>query len=177
MKKSILISGIGGSGKSTLARFLGTRGYETYDLEEIPGMFHMVHKVTGKETPDSEFDNANLRMLENHDWNIDKQHLADLIRNQTHDIAFYSGIAANHDDVIDLFSKVVILVASPEEIRSRLSQRKEGEYGHNPEVIDNELSWKAWWEEKAKQNGAIAVNADKELQVMADEILAVTLNE
>lgn len=53
MKNKILITGIAGSGKSTVNKILGGFGYESYDIEDIDGMFEMYRKDTGEIYEDS----------------------------------------------------------------------------------------------------------------------------
>lgn len=38
-KRSILVTGIPGAGKSTLSDYLQRLNFESYDLEEVPGLF------------------------------------------------------------------------------------------------------------------------------------------
>ncbi len=173
MKQSILISGVGGSGKTTLAHELKARGYETYDMEEAPDLFQMIHKTTGDVVVDLDtFDNNDVENIKQYDWNINRNELKRLIAKQQDDVAFYCGIASNQDDVLNLFTKVIILVANPDTIITRLKSRKDNEHGHTEDVRAWVLSWKDWWEDHALEKGGIAVEADADANTVADRLIA-----
>jgi broad-specificity NMP kinase len=169
MKRSIWIIGIPGSGKSALYKALQKRGYEAYDIETGHGLFSMVDDRTGK--PVENLSNENVDQLDNSKWVCDKEKLAALIQHQTSDLAFYCGVASNSEELWPLFDRVMLLQASPENTRARLSTRKKGDFGATREVQDWVLSWKDWWEQKLLKRGAILVDANLPVDVVADNIL------
>lgn len=103
MKERILITGVSGVGKTSVSKHLGELGYESTDIEEIGGMFEMVHKGTKKVFED--YDNANPEHIKNAEWICDPEKLKSFLASQKSDIAFYSGIASNMDDILPLFNK------------------------------------------------------------------------
>ena len=48
MNKSILITGVAGTGKSAVCDELNKLGYKALGIEDIDGLFTIVHKKTGK---------------------------------------------------------------------------------------------------------------------------------
>lgn len=50
MSKSILITGISGTGKTTIVEELKKKGYNSYSIEDVHGLFDMYHKETKKVT-------------------------------------------------------------------------------------------------------------------------------
>jgi len=159
MKKSILITGVGGSGKSTIARQLNKGGYRSYDIEDIDGLFKMVDKKTGEKNPD--YSNDNIKHVQQHDWICDVDKLKKLIEDESGDLTFYCGIASNMEDLVPLFNVIILLKASPETTRKRLSSREAGEYGNTKEAQEHLLGWKDGWEQKMQELNAVVVNADK----------------
>lgn len=132
MKRKYLITANAGTGKSTVSKVLRTLGYESYDLEEIPGMFGMYRKDTKE--PYIDFHNGNPQMIENAEWLCNPKKLVEVFIKQKNDIAFYCGVGSNMEDIIPLFDKVVLLVVSKETLHKRLSNREgKNDMGGNEE--------------------------------------------
>lgn len=167
--KSILITGVAGSGKSTVCDELNRIGQEAYGIEDIDGLFAMVDKKTGEKVNDPE--NNSPETIGQRDWLCDKNKLQELIRNSRKKITFYCGTASNLDNLLPLFDKILLLKASPELLRKRLSAREPTEYGHSAEVQQWILSWKNWWEDHMIKQGALVIDADKKLQETTTDII------
>ncbi len=169
MNKSILITGVAGSGKSAVCNELKKLGYKAYGIEDIDGLFTMVDKTTGKIVYDH--DNEDLESVKQHDWICDKNKLQRLVCNNPKGIVFYCGIASNLDDLLPLFDKIFLLKVSPKILRERLGTRKSKDFGRTSEVQKWMLSWKKWWEDHMHEKGAIIINANRDLQEIATDII------
>lgn len=167
--KKILITGVSGTGKSALSEKLADMGYVAYDTEEIEGLYKMVNKETGEEITD--WDNSDSSAVEKRDWICDTKMLEKLIAKEKEDIVFYCGAASNIDEVIPLFDKVILLTASERIIRKRLFSRVSNDFGNVKEIQDLIIGWKDWWENELKEKGAIIVNAEKDLNKVATEVI------
>ena len=77
MNKSILITGVSGSGKSAVCAELKKLHYNAYDIEEVPGLFKMVDKKTGKVVEDQ--NNENVESVKQRAWICDKNKLQWLV--------------------------------------------------------------------------------------------------
>jgi broad-specificity NMP kinase len=174
MNKSILITGVSGSGKSLLCDELKKRGYKAYDIEELHGLFAMVNKKTGKVA--DVFDNQNLESIKQHDWICDKKKLKELVRKNSgkvvlDDMVFYCGTASNTDDLLHMFDKVFLLKAGEKVTRKRLATRKSNNFGRTDDVQEWVLTWKDWWENHMLEKGAIIIDANRNVQEIAIEII------
>jgi len=169
---NVLVTGIAGTGKTALCKEFRRRGYKAFSIEDIPGLFQMIDKRTGK--PFHDYDNYDMEKVKNADWVCDKQKLEKLIKeNESRESpVFYCGTASNILDLLSLFGKFFLLVASKETLRKRLSTRTSNNFGRTKEVQDWVFSWKDWWENMIKEKGAMVVNADRPLQKIAEEILS-----
>ena len=107
MKKRILITGVSGVGKTSVGIGLKNLGYESVDIEGIDSMFKMFHKGTKQIFDD--YDNSNPEHIKNAEWICDVEKLKLFLKSQKSDIAFYSGIASNMNDIVFLFDKIVVL--------------------------------------------------------------------
>ncbi|MDO8340610.1 MAG: AAA family ATPase [Candidatus Woesebacteria bacterium] len=166
----ILITGVSGTGKTTTCKALREMGYEAVDIENIKGMFEMVHKGTNKVFKD--YDNANPDHLKNAEWicNVDK--LKQRLNIQKEEIAFYSGIASNMDDILPLFEKFIVLYLTSEALNDRLRNREGTEdIGNNQEGRNVILGWKDWWETKMRNKGAIFIDASRPSKEIGIDIL------
>jgi len=169
MNESILITGITGSGKSAIYDELKKLGYKAYDIEIMEGLFNLVDKKTGKIV--NNYDNKNLEWVKRHDWICNIKRLQELVRKNAEGTAFYCGTAGNLDELLFLFDKIFLLKVSPKILRERLSTRKSNDYGRTSEVQDWIIEWKDWWENHMIENGAIVIDANRDLQEVTTDIL------
>ncbi|NIO44896.1 MAG: AAA family ATPase [Candidatus Aenigmarchaeota archaeon] len=176
MNKSILVTGVSGSGKSAICNELKKLGYRAYDIEEIHGLFNMINKSTGKITDLKDYDKHNLECIKQHDWICDKKKLQKLIsknvkKNVLNNVVFYCGTASNTDDLLTLFDKIILLKASKEIIRKRLSIRTSNDFGHTEEVQNWVFEWKEWWENHMVEKGAMTIDANHDLKEVVNDIV------
>lgn len=172
MKRAVFVTAVTGSGKSTVCKALQMMGHEAVDIEDIPGLFSLVHEETGQPMP--HHDNSKLELVRKGDWNCNKKKLEYLISNQTADIAFYCGAASNYEEIWNLFDQVITLHVSDSTTLERLSSRKLGEFGNSDEVRQWVLTWKAELEDKWLKAGATAVGAEESPERVAANLLKVT---
>ena len=169
MNKSILITGVAGTGKSAVCDELNKLGYKAFGIEDIDGLFTMVHKKTGK--PFKNYDDDNFDKVKQADWICDKKKLQRLIDKNSNGIVFYCGTASNLDDLLLLFDKIFLLKVSQNILRERLSTRTSNDFGRTAEVQKWVLSWKTWWENHLKDKGAIVIDASRSLREVAENII------
>lgn len=169
MNKSILITGVAGTGKSAVCDELNKLGYKALGIEDIDGLFTMVHKKTVK--PFKNYDNDNLELVKQADWICDKKKLQRLMRKNSKGIVFYCGTASNLDDLLPLFDKIFLLKVSSKVLRQRLSTRTSNDFGRTAEVQKWVFTWKKWWEDHMIEKGAITINASRSLRKIANDII------
>ncbi|GAC1414402.1 MAG: hypothetical protein NVSMB66_7490 [Candidatus Doudnabacteria bacterium] len=169
MKKSVLITGVSGAGKSSISQKLNDVGCEAYDLDDIPGLFSMVHKKTGNIIIDP--DDTNLEKLMETDWICDKEMILSMISNQSAESAFYCGGASNLDELLPLFDAIILLKLDPEVMRQRLGNRTENDFGKTADVQSWIISEKEGWENSIQKKGAIVIDAHQSLNKVVKEIL------
>ena len=158
MRQSILITGVSGSGKSEVSRQLKSLGHETYDMDSIEDLCVMVDKKTGLPTP---YDNGNdLEKIQKMNWLYKKDRLADFIANQKNETAFYCGFPNNLQEILPLFTKIILLTASPDNIRQRLVSRTDNGFGKSVEVQNHILNGKDKLERELQEKGAFTVSTD-----------------
>ena len=169
MNKAILITGIAGTGKSAVCDELTKLGHKAFGIEDIDGLFTMVHKKTGK--PFKDYDNDNLEKVKQADWVCDKKKLQRLMSKNSNGIVFYNGTAANLDDLLPLFDKVFLLKVSQAVLRERLSTRTSNDFARTAEVQKWVFSRKTQWENHLIKKGAIAIDASRSLNEIASDII------
>ena len=170
MKKKVLITRVSGVGKTTTGKYFRKMGYESTDIEYLDGMFQMVHKDTKKVFKG--YTNANPEHIKNADWICNVAKLKNFLASQKSDLAFYSGIASNMDDILPLFDKVIVLQPNAKNLNDRLKNREgTDDIGNNQEGRDTVLGWKDWWENKMEQRGATIINADGRPRKICRKIL------
>jgi broad-specificity NMP kinase len=176
MNKSVLITGVAGSGKSYICAELSRLGYMSFDIEEIDGLFSYIDKKTKDEVKD--IGGQDLRTIKRHDWVCVRERLEHLMRRNSKasakdGVVFYCGASSNLIELLPLFDKVILLVASEAVARLRLTTRTNKEFGKRKDVRDWVMSWKKWWEDQYVGKGAIVIDAGQP----AAEIVTCILRE
>ncbi len=174
MKKSVLLCGVSGTGKSTLCGTLSEMGYKATDLEEIPGLYTMYDTATGEAMLDTVWNNDDPEIVKRMKWMCDLKMLAGILENEEGDIAFYAGSAENITEMMSLFTKVFVLTAPESVIRHRLATRTSNDFGRVEAVQDMVIGWKDWFEENAQDHGAVLVDSERPLEIVATEIITLT---
>lgn len=174
MRKSILITGISGSGKTEVSSVLREKGYSSYDIDDIPGLFTMFDKRTNQ--PLINQDNNSLEQVKNMSWVCNVERLQHLMSEEKNDIAFYCGNAENLSEIVPLFDKLILLKANDEAIRHRLSSRTSNDFGKTVEIQDWILNSKENWENNIKKMGAIVIDTNKDINQVVTEILKEASN-
>lgn len=169
MKEAILITGMSGTGKSTLGEYLRNRGYVVYDIENIPEMFTTTDIRTGAVV--TEWDVNNPDEIKHLFFECNKNKLADIIKQEQNTPSFYCGTATNITEIIPLFSKVILLQASPDVIRHRLSTRTTHDFARSPGMQEWIIEIKKPFEDSVIEGGAIVVNADGIVEETAEKVL------
>lgn len=171
MKRSILVIGVTGVGKSTLTKLLQELGHEAYSIEDIEGMFEVYRKRTREVFRN--YDITNPEHIDNSDWICHVDMLKELLANQKEEVAFYCGVASNIDEIIPLFDNIILLKISNEKLYQRLLNRKgkEEEMGSTEKTRQRIFGWKDWWENEMEKRGALVVNADGNIEDIANEII------
>jgi broad-specificity NMP kinase len=170
LHKNILVTGVSGTGKSALCEELKKMGYQAYDLEMMEGYFAMHKKGTGEKIS-YRFDNNNLKEMEKYDWLCDIPKLKELIEKNKDKTVFYCCTGSNINDLMPLFDKTILLTASEDVLRHRLTTRTSNDYGKSTEIQDWTFSWKDWWEDNVRELGVIEIDANQNLEKVASDII------
>lgn len=170
MKESVLITAVTGSGKSTVCKVLKAMGYNSVDIEDVPGLFSLVDEKTGLPMP--KHDNSDVNLVKRGDWICDKKKLKELVSREKSGRTFYCGAATNYEEIWDVFDRVIILTVSNKTTLERLKTRKLGEFGNSQEVRDWVLTWKQWLESEWIEAGAQSVSAEESPSEVAKKIIA-----
>ena len=171
MKKSILITGTAGVGKTSLSNKLNDLGYKSYDLDDIPGLFSMIHRET--KLPIYNHNNFDLEKVKNMTWICDIEKLKSLINEETNNLAFYCGGGSNVYEFMELFDKVILLTINLETNKHRLSTRTNNDFAKIPEVQEYVLNKKENWENEMAKRGSIIVDAHKDLDFIVKEVIEI----
>ena len=169
MKERILITGVSGTGKTSVGKHLKKMGYESSDIENIKGMFEMYHKES--KNIFENYDNANPEHVKNAEWICNTEKLELLLKSQKSNLAFYSGIASNMNDILPFFDKKFVLLLNSQTLNERLKNREGTSDIGNTQESRDVVGWKDWWEGEMKKRNAIFVNANRPLDEISKEIL------
>lgn len=159
-----------GSGKSTVCVELKRRGYNSYPIEDIDGMFNIYHK--GTRTFFEGYSNLNPDDIENAEWLCNTNKLLELIRAQKSEVGFYCGVSSDMNELFPYFDKVLVLKASANTLNERLTNREgTDDIGNNQSGRDIILKRKELWEKQMEEKGAIFIDANSSLEKVVEDVL------
>ena len=162
------LTGVSGVGKSTLVEELKKREISGFDIDYIEGLCSWKNKATGSEGIYQY--GIGRDWLEAHDYFCDTAKLKQLLNEHKGDLVV-SGLASNQDEYLELFDKIFLLRCSPETFISRLNSRKENQFAKEKQEHEHILGWYKNYEKEMLKKGAIPINTDRPLTVIADKIV------
>jgi dephospho-CoA kinase len=168
----IYVTGISGSGKSEVLKELKARGYEAYGTDE-DGISAFNNNETGVvlENPPTEAEDRTPEWRAQYTWKMTRERVEKLAAQSEGKLVFLLGVAANENEVWDLFSGVVALVIDEETLKQRIAERTNNNFGKVPHELENILEWQSQAEENYKKFGVTMVDATKPIQGVVDEVI------
>lgn len=170
-----LIVGLPGVGKTTLLAELRLRGYATMDADFEPELTGWIDKKTGKLV--AAWSDGQRAAPEGYVWGWDRARLHELTRNPPGDPFYFGGNTAGMEQYYILFDEVFALVASDATIQKRLTDAARNNphnYGQKPEHVVETLVMNRTFLEQETNRGAIIIDAEPPVNVIADEILRLS---
>lgn len=169
MKKSILITGVSGVGKTSLSNKLNKMGYKSYDIDDIPGLFTMIHRET--KLPIENHNNADLEKVKVMTWVCNIKKLKSIISDEQNDLAFYCGGGSNVYQMMKLFDGIILLKINLKINKHRLTTRTNNDFARIQEIQDYVMSKKDKWEKIMEEKGAIVIDAHGDLDSVVKEVI------
>jgi adenylate kinase family enzyme len=167
------ITGIAGSGKSTVQKELKSRGYEAYDTDD-DGFAKWHNNETGYIHPKSSVKNEDRtkEFLKIHSWKVPRQEVEDLASRAKGKTIFLCGVAANEDEIRDLFKAVFELTIDDETLIHRLTTRTNNDWGKQPHELQQTLESQHNIDELYRKHNPILIDATQPIEVVVDNIIA-----
>lgn len=165
----ILITGRSGTGKSTISRELKHQGYNSVDIDRVPGLCGWINPENGQSTA-IDYTKPLDRNRAEWRWNVGalKQFLADNGNKDT----LLCGSAHNQLENHKLFDKVFVLTLPPAIHKQRIMARTEHSYGQAPGMPEKLIGEQAEFVSQAVKQGAITVDATPQPDAIVKTILA-----
>lgn len=166
--KKIFITGISGTGKTTIYEELVKRDYYAISLDETDDLCYWVNRET-KERIHGHVE-LNRDFTSKHQWICDIEYLKQLM-SVDKELIFVLGSASNQDEFLSMFDKVIVLQCKPEVFIERLNTRTNNDFGKHKTIQDHLLTWYEDFENKLIEGGAIAINTDRPINEVVDEVI------
>lgn len=172
MTKRVYITGVSGTGKSAIAQELEKRGFSAFSIDEMDGLCNWVDRE--KKQIDNNYV-PNLDWLNAHDWICDIEKLKSIL-NVDKDLIIVTGISTNQDDYLNFFDMILLLQCNENTFMQRMEHRHKNPQGNNfgKYQVERDYAGAIYkdFENKLLKIGAISINAENPLEVVADEIIS-----
>jgi hypothetical protein len=165
-----LVIGLPGSGKSTLVKELVARGENAYDADDVPGLggWYDMNDRPAAMQPSADW-------MATHHYLWDTAVLQGLVEINSGRL-IVAGMAHNFFEAIPLFGQVAFLDVGARALRSRLaSPERSNAVGSTPAQAESICQLVPAFAEAVGAISLRAVNAERPINEVADEILALTL--
>ncbi len=162
---SYLITGDSGSGKTSVIWELEKRGYAAYNTDDL--LVTRLEDASGQpvDWPPPPVD------WTKYGWNWQEKELRKLL--DSDNTVFVGALASNQDRFFSWFARIFVLIVTPETLRHRILTRTDHDFGKDPEELRNTLEHhRELQEELLKAPGAIAINNERPLDTVVDDIIA-----
>lgn len=167
---STLVIGLPGAGKTTLVGELVRRGENAFDADEVPGLGGWY-----------DLDDRPAAMRPSADWMATHRYLWDIdalrkLVEANSGCLIVAGMAHNFFEAIPLFGQTAYLDVGAVALRSRLASPERGNsVGSTPAQAESICQLVPAFAEAVGVMSLAAVNAERPINEVADEILALTI--
>jgi hypothetical protein len=147
-------------------------GYEAYDTDN-DGLARWQNRLTGYIHPKSSVKphQRTPEFLAEHDWNVPRQDVAELVKKADGKSVFVCGSLANETDLYDLFDGVFALHVNEETLAHRLKTRTTNDWGKQPHELEQTLQDHRVSYAEHECRGNAIVDATQPLDVVVSDIL------
>ena len=168
----IYITGIAGAGKSEVYKELKKRGLEVYGTDEdaLAGFYN---NVSGErvDNPSDTGGNITTEWRQHHTWQLPRKTIEQLVEKSLDRTVFVCGVAANEEEFLDLFDKLIALVIDDQTLTHRITTRTNNSFGKNEGELKQIYDWQASTATYYDKYDYIQVDASQPITKVVDEIL------
>jgi hypothetical protein len=170
----IYVTGISGSGKSAVLKELRSRGYEAYGTDE-DGIAAFYDNHTGEKlaNPPGTAAGRTPEWRSRYTYKMGRDEVGRLATHATDGPVFLCGVAANENEVWDLFSKVLALVIDDDTLELRIATRTNNNFGQVPHELESILKWQAGAEKTYRRHGVTMIDATRPIAEVVDDVVQV----
>lgn len=165
----VFITGMAGTGKTTIGKAIAERGYQTIDVDTVPGLCAWTHNVTKEKEEGANLDDVSNDFMDTHEYECDMQMLKGMMQDSD-DHVFVFGCVGDNSDFLPLFDKVFLLQCSPQVMVSRLNNRDTNSLGKTKEVQDRILKWGIIFDDLMLKAGATPINTEQDVDGSIEQI-------
>lgn len=165
--KKIFLTGVSGTGKSAVCRELQRLGVVAIGIDETPGLCCWLNKQTKEKVTEADF---TAEFIATHGWFCDLGKLQKIITGYNKPLVVCGSIE-NIVEGMRLCDVTLLLVCSPKTFISRIGTRTDNEYGKSDTTKSALLNYYQDYNQTCLEAGAVAVDAERPLSVVVDEVL------
>ncbi len=169
----IYVRGISGSGKSAVYNELKARGFEAYGTDE-DGISAFYDNETNKllVNPPIEAEVRTPEWRSRYTWKMTRKTVERLASQSKGKLFFLCGVAANDNEVWDLFSGVIALVIDDATLKHRIATRTNNNFGKVPHELEAIFEWQGSAEKSYKKFGVTMVDATRPIPTVVDDVVS-----
>lgn len=169
----IFVAGMSGTGKSTVAAELQSRGYNSIDIDHVPGLCSWVDKATREKVDFSNIESVDDAFMEQHGYECDVEMLQHMTE-ELPGLVFVFGNVGDNSSLLPLFDKVFLLQCLPKTLLGRLKSRDTNSFGKDETVHQRILDWCKVFDELMLKAGAVPISTEDLLETVVEKLIIET---
>lgn len=170
----IYITGIAGAGKSEVYKELKRRGFEVYgtDEDQLAGFYdnQTNERLTN---PPARAEDRTPEWRERYTWKLPRSVIEALKTKSINKDVYLCGVAANEEEYLDLFDKLIALEIDDKTLLDRVTNRTTNSFGKTPHEVQMIMDWQKQTKDYYAKYAYKILDATQPVENVVDQVLAV----
>ncbi len=154
---------------------LRSRGFAALDTDDGEGLCEWQDAATGEPVEFVPASDRPAGWIDRNHWRMSSERIRELSADATKQQMFVCGSVSNNADVWNLFDGIVFLALDDDQLRTRLTDRTNNDFGKAPGELESMLSLNQTEEREFRGYGAQIVDASRPVSAVVEDVLAATV--
>lgn len=169
----IYITGIAGAGKSEVYKELKRLGFDVYgtDEDQLAGFYdnQTNERLTN---PPERAEDRTPEWRKRYTWKLPRSVIEALKMKTTDKDVYLFGVAANEEEFLDLFDKLIALEIDDKTLLDRVTSRTTNSFGKSPHEVEMIMDWQNATKDYYAKYDYKLIDATQPIKDVVNEVLA-----